>query len=196
MLKNHKTFGDKMKKLLLLTLMALIALAYPCTASTTSSHSYGLGNLDVERLFETNTGYTGLKLLTGLKGNGYFSISQYTTVDKNNTFLESTISTIAHGNFSGGSCGKNYIVGAAGAVKYKANYIDECTSYGMNNKTFGMSSHVYVEGKLHMGFRSVDPGDPITKTPNVEIREDYEGTVTISNTVVVGSGEFDYLTEP
>lgn len=187
-----------MKRLLLFTLIALITLAYPCVASTTSSHSYGLGNLEVERLFETHTGYTGLKLLTGLKGNGYFVISQYTTVDKNTTTLTSQINTLAHGKFSGGSCGKNYLVGAAGAVKYDANYIDECTSFGMNNKTFGMSSHTYVEGKLHMGFISKDPGSGLNagETPNVEIKEDYEGTVTISNTVVISSGEFDYLAEP
>lgn len=187
----------QVKKPLLIAFI-LIILANPSLAATTYSHAYGLGDLEVERLFETHTGYTGLKLLTGLKGNGYFVISQYTTVDKNNTYLDSAIHTLAHGKFSGGSCGKNYLVGAAGAIKYDARYIDEYTSYGMTNRTFGMSSHTYVEGKLHMGFVSKDPGrGSFVETPEVEIREDYEGIVTISNTIIINEGSsFDYLGMP
>ena len=171
-----------------------IASAGTCNWFSTS----GYGVVDITRKFENS----GLYLIGRVQGEGYYLGSQRVYMDTNTTMLSSK--EWAHiqsksGNFSYGSTGKNYKIGAVACESFSdIQYLDTDTSYAMDNSSFSMCTNSYITGKAHFGFAAMDPPGGAgggSGGATVYGSENYWGDFHINNHIVIGGGG-DWLGNP
>lgn len=192
-MKARKGKGVKIIAIFVLALL-FAAFVLPNIASAGTCNWFytsGYGVVDITRKFENS----GLYLIGRAEGEGYYLGSQHVYLDTNATMLSSK--EWAHiqsksGNFSYGSTGKNYKIGAVACERFSdIQYLDTDTSYAMDNSSFSMCTNTYITGKAHFAFAARDPPGGAgggSGGATVYGSEDYHGDFHIINNIVVGSG--------
>jgi hypothetical protein len=180
---------------LLLALFLLPSLASADVISRWRQTS-GVGVVDVSESFAG----AGLALSEATRGEGFHIISQHVFLDENATMLSSSdwihLQSKA-GNFSHGSTGKNYNIGAVACESHTdVEYLDKDTSYAMTNTSLSMYTNAYVTGKSHIGFMATTGGG-LGGGGGVSAHgtEDYFGDFHIHNQITMG-GDGDWLVIP
>ena len=192
----------KKKGIVVLFVLALLLAFFmlPSIASAAVickwSHTSGVGFVEISEQYKSGS----FMVLGRTQGEGLYTESQHTYGDTNTTTMSS--SNWAHleskqGNFSHGTTGKNYLIGAVGCESYSAQYLDKGTNYAMTNNSFSMNVNTHVIGKAHIGFAAKSGGGAPGGGGSASVygTEDYTGNFQINNNIMFGSGG-DWLGSP
>jgi hypothetical protein len=200
-MKKMKKMMKKKKGIVVLFVLALLLAFFmlPSIASAAVickwSHTSGVGFVEISEQYKS-----GSFVVAGItKGEGLYIESQHTYGDKITNSMSA--SNWAHleskeGNFSHGTTGKNYLIGAVACESYAAQYLDKGTNYAMTRNSFSMNTNSHVIGKAHIGFAAGDGGSGGgSGSASIYGTEDYIGNFQINNDIRFGFGG-DWLGSP